>query len=188
MKKSEKQKGKEHEVQNRQLRVIIGGVVAALILVTLAGYLFFNPFVAKSGDMVAVYFTGSLDNGTVVESNLHTTPFIFTIGRESTIPYGLADAVIGMKQNETRTVVLPPERAFGNYDPALVQVVNRSSLPSDTDLVAGQDYQIRRKPDNAVAHVRIIEVTPDTVTWDANRPLAGQNLTLELTLVQIVKQ
>lgn len=187
MKKSEKQKGKDHEVQNRQLRLIIGGVVAALILVTLAGYLFFNPFVAKSGDMVAVYYTGSLDNGTIVESNLHTTPFIFTIGKEATIPYGLGDAVIGMKQNETRTVVLPPGRAFGNYDPALVQVVNRSSLPADMDLVAGQDYQIRRKPDNAVAHVRILDVNPDTVTWDANSPLAGQNLTLKLTLVQIVK-
>lgn len=175
-------------MQNRQLRMIIGGVVAALIVIMLVGYIFFNPSVAKTGDMVAVYYTGTLDNGTVIESNLHTTPFIFTIGREETIPYGLAESVIGMKQNETRTVVLSPEKAFGRFDPALVQVVNRSSLPSDTDLVEGQDYQIRRKPDNAVAHVRIIGVTPDTVTWDANSPLADQNLTLQLTLVKIVKQ
>ncbi|MCK9579623.1 MAG: FKBP-type peptidyl-prolyl cis-trans isomerase [Methanoregula sp.] len=189
MKKSEKQKGRERSnAQKRQLQLIIGGAVIALVIITLVGYVFFNPSVAKTGDRVAVYYTGTLDNGTIVKSNMNTTPFVFTIGTDEIIPYGLPSTVIGMQLNETKTVVLSPEDAFGKYDPALIQVVNRSSLPPDADYVVGNDYQIVRKSDNAVAHVKIMNVTPDAVTWDANDNLAGQNLTLKLTLVQIVKQ
>jgi peptidylprolyl isomerase len=189
MKKTEKQKGRERtDAQKRQLQMIIGGVVVALVIITVAGYIFFNPSGAKTGDTVSVYYTGTLENGTVVESNVDTTPFVFVLGKEETIPYGLPDAVIGMQQNETKTVILPPEDAFGKYDPTLVQVVNRSSLPPNTSFVVGQDYQIVRKTDNAVAHVKILNVTPDTVTWDGNNVLAGQNLTLTLKLVRIEKQ
>lgn len=188
MKKSEKVKGKEAvAARKKQMRQYAVGIVAVLIVAAAIAFYFFNPFYAKAGDTVAIYFTGTLDNGTVVESNLNTTPFVFTIGNEETIPYGLPDAVIGMQQNETKTVILPPEKAFGKYNPSLVQVVNRSSLPPDTSFIVGQEYQIVRKSDNAIARVVIMNVTPDVVTWDGNHALAGQNLSLKLTLVQIVK-
>ena len=164
-------------------------MIAIVILVVVAGILFyfFNPFFAKNGDTVAIYYTAMLDNGTVIESNTNLTPFVFTIGKTEIIPYGLPDAVIGMQPNETKTVVLPPAKAFGVYQPSLVQIVNRSSLPPNTTpLVAGQDYTVVREPDNAVAHVKIINITPSTVAWDANHVLAGQNLTVKITLVQIV--
>lgn len=189
MKKSEKEKGKA-AVATRNKKMKQYAVIAAVVLIVLGGILFYlyNPFFAKAGDTVAIYYTGTLDNGSVVETNLDATPFVFTIGKTDVIPYGLPNAVIGMQQNETRTVVLPPDKAFGAYDPSLVQTVNLSSLPENTTLVVGQPYEIIRKSDNAVAHVTIINVTPDTVTWDGNSALAGQNLTLKITLVQIVRK
>jgi peptidylprolyl isomerase len=189
MKKSEKEKGKAAvAIRNKKLKQY--AMVAAAVLVVLAGILFyfFNPFFAKTGDTVAIYYTGTLDNGTIIDSNLNLTPFVFTIGQTEIIPYGLPDTVIGMQQNETKTVVLPPEKAFGVYQPSLVQTVNLSSLPPNTTFVAGQPYQVIRKSDNAVAHVKIINVTPTTVTWDGNPDLAGQNLTLKITLVQIMRK
>lgn len=143
-------------------------MIAVAILVIIAGILFyyFNPFFVKNGDTVAIYFTGTLDNGTIVGSNVNSTPFVLTIGKTETIPSGLPDAVIGMQQNETKTVILHPEKAFGVYQPSLVQTVNLSSLPPNTTFVVGQSYDIIRKSDNAVAHVKIINVTPSTVTWD----------------------
>jgi len=189
MKKSEKVKGKEavgaRKKQYRQYAIV---AVAGVAILTVVGFFLFNPFVAKTGDTVAIYFTGTLDNGTVIESNVNTTPFIFTIGKDQTIPSGLPDAVIGMHPNETKTVILPPEKAFGIYQPSLVHVVNRSSLPADMNPVAGETFTITRKSDNAVASVKILNVTPTTITWDENHPLAGQNLTLTITLEQILKQ
>ena len=189
MKKSEKVKGKE-AVAARRKTMKQYAIVALVALVVIAGiaYYFFNPFVAHTGDTVAIYFTGTLDNGTVVQSNLNSTPFVFTLGNEETLPYGLADVVIGMQQNETKTVTLPPEKAFGVYQQSLVQTVNLSSLPGNTTFVVGQPYEITRKSDNAIAHVRIINVTPSTITWNGNHDLAGQNLNLKVTLVEIAKK
>jgi peptidylprolyl isomerase len=188
MKKSEKVKGKEAVAarKNQMIQYAIGIVVVLVIIAAVAFY-FFNPFCAKTGDTVAIYYTGTLDNGTLVESNLGSTPLVFTIGKTDIIPYGLPDAVIGMQQNETKTVVLSPEKAFGVYQPSLIQTVNLSSLPPNTTFVVGQPYQIIRKSDNAIAHVKIINTTPTTVTWDGNPDLAGQNLTLKITLVEITK-
>jgi peptidylprolyl isomerase len=188
VKRSEKEKGKA-EVISRKKRRTQYAVISIVILAVVAGILFyfFNPFFAKNGDTVAIYYTAMLDNGTVIESNTNLTPFVFTIGKTEIIPYGLPDAVIGMQPNETKTVILPPAKAFGVYQPSLVQIVNRSSLPPNTTpLVAGEDYTVVREPDNAVAHVKIINITPSTVAWDANHVLAGQNLTVKITLVQIV--
>jgi peptidylprolyl isomerase len=189
MKRSEKEKGKV-SVASRNKKMKQYAIIGLVILVVIVGVLFyfFNPFFAKTGDTVAIYYTGTLDNGTLVETNLDSTPFVFTIGKTEIIPYGLPDSVIGMQENQTKTVILPPEKAFGVYQPSLVQTVNLSSLPSNTTFVVGQDYQIIRKSDNADAHVKIINVTPSTVTWDGNSDLAGQNLTLKVTLVQIVRK
>jgi len=189
MKRSEKVKGKE-AVAARKKKMKQYAIVVLVALVVIAGiaYYLFNPFVAHTGDTVAIYFTGTLDNGTVVQSNLNSTPFVFTLGNEATLPYGLADVVTGMQQNETKTVALSPEKAFGAYQQSLVQTVNLSSLPENTTFVVGQPYEIKRKSDNAIAHVRIINVTPSTITWDGNHELAGQNLNLKVTLVGIAKK
>jgi peptidylprolyl isomerase len=189
VKKSEKVKGKEAvAAKKKQMRQYAIVIIAVMVVFAGIAFYFFNPFFARTGDTVAVYYTGMLDNGTVVESNLNSTPMVFIIGTEGTIPYGLSDAVIGMQQNETKTVVLSPEHAFGKYDPTLVQVVQRSSLPLNTSLEPGQELTITRKADGAIARVTILNVTPETVAWDGNHVLAGQNLTLKLTLVQIVKK
>jgi peptidylprolyl isomerase len=191
MKRSEKEKGKA-EAATRTKKRKQYAMIAVVMLFVIAGILFYlyNPFFAKTGDTVEIYYTAMLDNGTVIESNTNLTPFEFTIGKTDIIPYGLSDAVIGMQPNETKTVVLPPAKAFGVYQPSLVQTVNLSrvlsSLAPNTTPVAGQELDIVRKSDNAVAKVRIINVTPTTVTWDGNSVLAGQNLTVKITLVQIV--
>ena len=51
--------------------------------------------------------------------------------------------------------------------------------------VAGQYDTIRRTTDGAVSMVKIINVTPTTITWDENNALAGENLTFTIRLVSI---
>jgi peptidylprolyl isomerase len=105
----------------------------------------FNPFVAKSGDTVDVFYTGTLDNGTVFDTNVNTTPLTFTVGKGMVIP-GFEEAVIGMAVNEVKTVWIPPEKAYGSYNSSLIQTLNRSAFPADTTSFVGQFYSIRREP------------------------------------------
>jgi peptidylprolyl isomerase len=185
MKKSEKQKSKEKITARRQQYKIAGIVVALIIVVAIiAVFVWANPFVAKKGDTVGVYFTGSLENGTVFYSNMNGTPLSYVLGSGQ----GLTDfdnAVTGMWVNQEKTVNITADRAYGAYNPDLVMVLNRSIFPANLSLVPGTMYSITRTTDNANVYVRLINATSTTVTVDANHELAGQNLTYMIKLASI---
>lgn len=113
MKKSEKEKGKARvEAESKKLKMIVGGLVAAVLVITVIGYVFFNPSGARAGDTVSVYYTGSLEDGTVFDSNQGSTPLIITLGQGKYIT-GFEEAVIGMTVNSTKTVKIPVDKAYG---------------------------------------------------------------------------
>jgi peptidylprolyl isomerase len=141
---------------------------------------------AAPGDTVSVYYSGMLENGTVFSSNMNGTPLSFTLGNASVID-GFRDAVIGMTINEEKTVLIPYDKAYGSYNPELVRVVPRIGPLENKSFTAGQKITITRKTDNAVIVVKILNVTRDSLTWDENNPLAGQNLTYHIKLVTISK-
>ena len=185
MKKSEKIKGKEAVAVRKKLQLRYGILVAAgIIIVAIVGFVMFNPFVAKTGDTVSVYYTGILDNGTVFDTNVNATPLELTLGTGMVIP-GFEEAIVGMAVNDTRTVTIPPDKAYGYYNSSLVHILNRSALPANMTPVAGHYYTVRRTTDGAVSMIKIINVTPTTITWDENNILAGENLTFTIRLVSI---
>jgi len=144
----------------------------------------FNPFVAKTGDTVEVYYTGALDNGTIFDTNENAAPLIFTLGKGMVIP-GFEEAVAGMSANESKTVKIPFEKAYGSYNNSLIHVMNRSVFPVNVTPLEGQYYSIRSTTEGTVSTVKVINVTASTVTLDENHELAGQNLTFSIRLVSI---
>lgn len=191
MKKSEKIKGKE-AVAARKKRHARYGIIAVagiivIIIIAVFGFVLFNPFVAKVGDTVSVYYTGKLDDGSVFDTNVNSTPLVFTLGKGMIIP-GFQEAVSGMAVNDEKTVRIPSEKAYGSYNSSLVHIVNRSALPVNMTPVVGQFYTIRNTVDGSASVVKIINVTPSTITLDENHELVGRNLTFSIKLVAINKK
>lgn len=186
MKKSEKRKGKAvvADRKKRYTQYAVAGSAAVITLIVI-GFFFLNPSVAKAGDTVMVYYTGTFDNGTVFDSNLERDPLIFTLGNKSVIT-GFDEAVTGMHVNETKTVYIPVEKAYGPHLDRLVHVVNRSALPADMVPEVGGIYGVTRS-DGAIARVKIIDVTADNVTIDENHLLTGQNLTFTIRFAGFYK-
>jgi peptidylprolyl isomerase len=189
--KKEKKAGQEKEDERREERnrkyllIAAGAIVLGAIAVT-ALFTLSNPGVAMKGDNVSMYFTLMFENGTVISTNFNSTPLEITVGDPESIP-GLSDAIAGMRLNEKKTVVIPFNNAYGPYRSDLIRVVDRTGLIAETNFTEGQLFTIRRKTDNAVSMVRILNVTPSTVTWDENHPLAGQNLTFTVQVVSVKK-
>jgi peptidylprolyl isomerase len=185
MKKSEKLKGKE-KAEAKKNAYIRYGIAAAIGCAVLAVILFFvfSTTGAKTGDSVSVLYIGTLENGTVFDSNLNKTPLTFTLGAHTVIP-GFEDAVTGMSKGEVKTVHIPVDRAYGQYQSELVSTVNRSLFPADTPPVAGMYYSVRNPADGSVNVVKVVSVTRDTVTIDQNHMLAGENLTFMIRLIGI---
>jgi len=138
------------------------------------------------GDNVSIYYTLMNENGTVISTNFNGTPVEVTVGDPESIK-GLSDAIVGMRVNQKKTVIIPYDKAYGPYRSDLIRVVNRTGLIANTSFIEGNYFTIHRKTDNASSMVRILTITPSTVTWDENHPLAGQNLTFTVQVVSLNK-
>ncbi len=139
---------------------------------------------AQTGDTVRVHYTGKLDDGTVFDSSVGGDPIEFVIGDHQVIP-GFEDGVTGMILGESKTIVIPFDQAYGAYDDELVLNVPRDQFPDHITPEVGEALQLQQ-PDGNVITVVISEVSDEAVTLDANHPLAGEDLTFDLQLAEIV--
>lgn len=138
---------------------------------------------AQRGDRVKVHYTGKLDDGTVFDSSTNREPLEFTIGEGSLIP-GFEQAVVGMSEGETKKETIPTENAYGSYAEEMVLTIDRGAMPAEIEPAVGQQLHLQQA-DGQMIPVIVTDVSDATVTLDANHPLAGENLTFEIQLVEI---
>ena len=134
--------------------------------------------VVAVGDNVSVYYTGTLTNGTVFDSNVGKSPLNFTVGAGEMIK-GFDQGVVGMRLNENKTLTLPPDEAYGNVNPSLVVQVPRSQFGNST-VAVGMRVQ---SSSGAVGVIKAVNAS--NVTVDFNSELAGQTLIFQVKVVGI---
>ncbi len=139
---------------------------------------------AKQGDRVKVHYKGYLDDGTVFDSSFDQDPLEFTIGAGEIIP-GFENAVVGMEIGETKTVDIPAQDAYGEYNDMARLEVPRENLPENINPEIGMVLQLTTPQNNTVL-VRVIDMNDEIVTLDANHPLAGKDLKFEIKLLELV--
>lgn len=142
-----------------------------------------EPQMAQNGDTVKVHYTGTLDDGSVFDSSIGRQPLEFTLGEGSVIP-GFESAVNGMKIGDSKTVTIPCDQAYGQRDENQIIQVPKSQLPENLNPSVGQQLQMQTM-EGQVLVVTVTRVDADSITVDANHPLAGQDLTFKIELVEI---
>ncbi len=139
---------------------------------------------ATEGHQVLFHYTGSLADGTVFDSSTGREPLKVEIGSGQIIP-GVDQALAGMAPGDTKTVTVPAEKAYGPHRDELIHEIGRDKLAPEMkvdvgDRLEGTDAAGRR------LQLTVVEVNDGAVKLDANHPLAGEDLTFELKLVEIV--
>jgi FKBP-type peptidyl-prolyl cis-trans isomerase len=80
-----------------------------------------EPMTAQAGDVVMTHYTGKFENGQPFDTSLRPTtvgrftfvrPFVFKLG-EGQVIKGWDEGIVGMKVGEKRTMIIPPELAYG---------------------------------------------------------------------------
>ncbi|MEE9490480.1 MAG: peptidylprolyl isomerase, partial [Thermoplasmata archaeon] len=94
------------------------------------------------------------------------------------------EAVLGMSLGESKTVEIPADKAYGERVDDLVVQIDRKEMPPDLDCEVGQKLRVDGS-DGPAAVVTVLEVTEAAVTVDGNHPLAGEDLTFDIQLVEI---
>lgn len=140
---------------------------------------------AKQGDTVRVHYRGRLEDGSEFDASFEGEPLEFTIGGGQVIE-GFEEALVGMKPGDLKTTELPPEKAFGPYREDLVAVIDKSQFAKwDPEPEVGESVPIS-PPDGPPIDVTVTDITESEVTVDANHPLAGQDLSFDIHLIDIV--
>ncbi|MDA0188662.1 MAG: peptidylprolyl isomerase, partial [Proteobacteria bacterium] len=85
---------------------------------------------------------------------------------------------------EKKTVTIPAEHAYGPRHAEAVQDVPRDMIPDHIPLDTGTALQMQT-PNGSMMPVTVTAVTDETVTLDANHPLAGQALTFAVEVVTV---
>jgi len=139
--------------------------------------------IAKSGDQVAVHYTGKHADGSIFDSSEGRTPLEFQIGSGMVIK-GFDDGVTGMSIGDKKTIVIPAAEAYGEHSPENTVNMERSQIPAHIELALGASLNMHQNG-GQVVEVVITDLTETHVTLDANHPLAGKDLTFDLELVRI---
>jgi peptidylprolyl isomerase len=139
---------------------------------------------AAAGKTVRFHYTGSLADGTVFDSSVERDPLQVTLGAGQIIP-GVDQALTGMAPGDEQKVTVAADEAYGPHRDELIHEVERERLSPEMkvgvgDRLEGTDGSGRR------LQLTVVEVNEEAVKLDANHPLAGQDLTFELKLVEIV--
>lgn len=138
---------------------------------------------AKRGDTVHVHYRGTLADGSEFDNSAGGDPISFSLGAGEVIP-GFETAIEGMSAGEKKTYTIPSDDAYGERREELVFTVGRDQMPADNEIEVGDMLRIGF-PDGTSAAVQVAALDGQSVTLDANHPLAGEDLTFELELVSI---
>jgi len=139
------------------------------------------------GDTVRVNFMAWLEDGTLIDSSICREPPTFTAGTHS-VMQGIERIVIGMRAGESKTEKVTPDSAFGSYRPELSCRVSRSWFQAqDVEPQVGLGLEVR-KINGALVRMLITGLDGNQVILDANHPLAGKTLIVQLDLLEILDQ
>ena len=139
---------------------------------------------AEEGKTVKVHYTGTLQNGEVFDSSVEKEPLEFTLGEGQLIP-GFEKAVIGMSIGDSTTINIPSAEAYGDTREDLIIAVPKDQLPKEIEPKVGMQLQVNQENGQPVP-VKIAEITDTELKLDANHPLAGEDLTFEIELINVL--
>jgi peptidylprolyl isomerase len=140
--------------------------------------------VAQLGDRVRIKYSRA--NNTDSTCSTPTAPKIleFRVGGKRAMP-GLSLGVTGMTQGEQRHLTLQPAEAYGEVQAQLIRKVARDRFPNDLVLVPGRYLTAVNRATGRRRRVRIVEIKPDSIMVDANHPLAGKVVELDVHLIAL---
>jgi FKBP-type peptidyl-prolyl cis-trans isomerase SlyD len=121
--------------------------------------------------------------GKQIESSRKGEPLICLEGAGQILP-GLESVLSTLKKGETKVVQLVAAEAYGEHDKELIMEVPKSNLPpAEGGFKKGHQFQ-SETPEGHIQVFTVTGISDSHVTLDGNHPLAGQDLTFDVEVME----
>jgi FKBP-type peptidyl-prolyl cis-trans isomerase SlyD len=131
--------------------------------------------------VVGIQYKLTNEKGDVLDQSSTGSPLYFIQGIGNLIP-GLEEALEGKQAGDTLQVVVEPDKAYGHSQPELINEVDKEKF-GDQEIVVGM--QFTATAGESQYNVMVTAVSENTVTVDANHPLAGQTLHFDVVVENV---
>lgn len=128
--------------------------------------------------VAAIHYTLRNNEGTVIDSSDGREPLNYLHGAGNLI-IGMEEGLEGKTKGDKFTLTIAPEKGYGQKDSSLVQQVPVSAFGGQ-DVKEGMQFST-----NQGGVVTVTSVGPDSVTVDANHPLAGVELNFAVEIMDV---
>ncbi len=137
----------------------------------------------EKGMVVTIEYTLKDQQNSIWETSKGDEPWIYLHGFGGIIP-GLEPELEGKQVGDQLNVTLAPEQAYGAYEKDLANEVPRSAFAEIENLQEG--LRLSAQTNDGETHTVVVtRITEDTVTVDANHPMAGQPVVVEVEITDI---
>jgi len=133
--------------------------------------------------VVSLHYTLKNDQGETLDSSAGGDPLTYLHGAMGIIP-GLEKELLGKAVGDHFSVVIKPEDAYGEISEELIDDVPRASFGEIDKIEVGMQFQAG-DPEGNTRIVTVKAVSEESITVDANHPLAGQVLNFDVTIEDI---
>lgn len=132
--------------------------------------------------VVTIDYTLTDEHGKVLDSSIGQEPLTYLHGAGNLIP-GLESQLEGKSKGDEVKISVPPAEAYGDRDERKVLTVAREQFSGVDKLEVGMQFTAGGGQGEYIVTVTRIE--GDTVTVDANHPLAGRTLNFDVRVVDV---
>ena len=133
-----------------------------------------------SNQVIAFDYVLTAKGGKVIDASAKGKPLIFITEKGQIIP-GLEAILLEMQPLDKKTVTIEAKEAYGVYDETLIYKVERSKLPT-AEIKVGDMFEVGQG--DQYSPVTITAINGDEITLDGNHPLAGEDLTFAVEIVE----
>jgi len=136
----------------------------------------------KKDEVLMFHYTVTNDKGDVVDNSRDGNPMAVMAGRGQILPK-LEEAMQELALNEKKVVKLEAKDAYGEFSEENIQLAGRENFPKDAKLEVGMEYMASMEDGHHMPFV-ITKIETEEITCDFNHPLAGQNLTFDVEIME----
>lgn len=139
--------------------------------------------VIQEGTVILMSYSITDRDGRIVEARTPENPIQVLVGHGQ-ILNALEKKIIGETEGFKGGFFFSAKEAHGEYKKELVMEMAKSKFPKDVEVKKGMKFE-SQGPNGEVVPLHVIDVKGDKVLIDGNHPLAGEDLTFDVNILEV---